>query len=57
MFRYVFEDSVEVTAPAKEVYRFFEDMDRNYLKTRTFWTDVIIMLRTPLVVLSGEGAY
>ena len=31
MFRYVFEDSVEVTAPAKEVYRFFEDMDRNYL--------------------------
>lgn len=33
------------------------DMDRDYLKTRSFWTDVVIMLRTPMVVLSGEGAY
>ncbi len=38
----------------------FEDMvvlDRRYLKTRSFWGDVAIMLRTPKAVFGADGAY
>jgi len=32
-------------------------MDLNYASSWTPWTDLKILLRTPGVVLSGEGAY
>lgn len=38
----------------------FEDMvvlDRRYLKTRSFWGDVMIMLKTPKAIFGADGAY
>jgi lipopolysaccharide/colanic/teichoic acid biosynthesis glycosyltransferase len=33
------------------------EMDLKYAATQTFWLDLKILLRTPYVVLTGEGAY
>jgi len=38
----------------------FEDMvvlDRRYLQTRSFWGDVMIMLKTPKAIFGADGAY
>ncbi|MEO1039586.1 MAG: WecB/TagA/CpsF family glycosyltransferase [Pseudomonadota bacterium] len=38
----------------------FEDMvvlDRRYLNTRSFWGDILIMLKTPRAVFGADGAY
>lgn len=32
-------------------------LDREYLERRSLWLDIKIMLRTPLAVISGRGAY
>jgi lipopolysaccharide/colanic/teichoic acid biosynthesis glycosyltransferase len=32
-------------------------LDLEYARTRTFWMDIKILLRTPLAVLDGEGAH
>jgi exopolysaccharide biosynthesis polyprenyl glycosylphosphotransferase len=33
------------------------EMDLKYAATQTFWLDLKILLRTPFVVLTGQGAY
>jgi len=33
------------------------DLDHKYLKEMSFWTDCMILIKTPLAVLKGDGAY
>ncbi|HVL37883.1 MAG TPA: exopolysaccharide biosynthesis polyprenyl glycosylphosphotransferase [Fimbriimonadaceae bacterium] len=33
------------------------DLDHRYIREMSFWTDLMILLKTPLAVLRGRGAY
>ncbi|MDC1368916.1 sugar transferase, partial [Pseudomonadales bacterium] len=33
------------------------DLDIAYIRTRSFWQDLMILLRTPLAVITARGAY
>jgi exopolysaccharide biosynthesis polyprenyl glycosylphosphotransferase len=33
------------------------DLDHRYLREMSFWTDLVILLKTPMAVLKGDGAY
>lgn len=33
------------------------DLDHRYLREMSFWTDLKILLKTPLAILRGDGAY
>ena len=33
------------------------DLDLRYIDSQSLWLDVVLLLRTPLAVLKGKGAY
>lgn len=47
----------QVSGRADIPFQKMVEMDIDYLKTRTIWTDIILLARTPLAVLAAKGAY
>jgi lipopolysaccharide/colanic/teichoic acid biosynthesis glycosyltransferase len=33
------------------------EMDKEYIRRRSFWLDLCILAKTPIAVLRGDGAY
>jgi lipopolysaccharide/colanic/teichoic acid biosynthesis glycosyltransferase len=47
----------QVTGRSKTTFDDMVRLDLRYVKQRSFWVDIKILLRTPQAVFSGEGAY
>lgn len=47
----------QVSGRADIPFQEMVEMDVRYLKTRSIWIDISLLLRTPMAVLAGRGAY
>lgn len=47
----------QVSGRADIPFQEMVELDVRYLETRSIWTDISLLLRTPMAVLAGRGAY
>ncbi len=47
----------QVSGRADIPFQEMVELDVQYLETRSIWTDISLLLRTPMAVLAGRGAY
>ena len=47
----------QVTGRSRNPMHLFTDIDIQYVQNYSFWLDIIILLKTPMIVYKGDGAF
>lgn len=47
----------QVTGRSRNPMHLFTDVDIQYVQNYSFWLDIVILLKTPLIVYKGDGAF
>ncbi len=47
----------QVTGRSRNPMHLFTDIDIQYVQNYSFWLDIVILLKTPMIVYKGDGAF